>query len=140
MALLNERYLIDFFQCRYTGKNLCQCGLAQEGHAFLVSHTLDIRRGLSRDDHIANPIGQVEQLMNGRSPAKARTVAFQASGTLIEIEVRILAGIQPRIRELLGTMTNRPLAISADHPDEPLSQNTIQGRNEVVRVDTHVEK
>src|SRR5437870_4661301 len=69
--LLNECNLVDFFQRCYAGKNLCQRGIAQERHAFVVGGALNFRRGPSFDDHFANVVRQIEQLVNRRSAAKA---------------------------------------------------------------------
>src|SRR5438105_7227064 len=93
--LLNECDLIDFFQRRCTREYLGERRLAEERHAFFAGSALDFGRRPSFDDHFANVIGKIQQLVDGRLPAESRAVAVEAAFAFIECEVAIFLGLQP---------------------------------------------
>src|SRR6202008_995601 len=76
--LLNEGHLVNFFQGCDAIANLCQAALAQGDHAFFSSDALDLRSGPAVHNHLADTIGQVEQLADCRSAMESGTRAFQA--------------------------------------------------------------
>src|SRR6266851_1967845 len=78
--------------------------------------------------------------MDCSSPAVACAAALDASLPLGEWNLRPLRGIQTAGFEQFGRITNLRLARIANQTYEPLRQNAVQGRNKVVRLDTHVQE
>ena len=50
-----------------------------------MSRLFDLRGGPPGQDHFANPVGQVEQLADGRAPLEAAPAAVDAAGALEEL-------------------------------------------------------
>src|ERR1041385_5971650 len=85
-------------------------------------------------------IGKIEQFVNGSAATKAGPVTFQTACTLIEIKLTVVRRLQTGFDQQLIGIMKRLFTVSADHANEPLRQDTIQSRNKVVRVDTHVQE
>src|SRR5579864_3066632 len=80
--LLNESHLVDFLERRDALAHFLQRGVPQERHAFLAGGPLDFRSGAAVDDHLANMVGQIQELGNGAASAKSRAGTFQAARAL----------------------------------------------------------
>src|SRR5258708_1760719 len=86
--LLNESHLVDFFQGGDPSADFCQPALAQSDHAFFARDALDLRGGPAIHNHFADPVGQVQQLADGRAAVESRAGTFQAPGALHQRDVR----------------------------------------------------
>src|SRR5262245_4676184 len=125
--LLNECDLIDFLQCGRAGKDFRESRFTQEGHPFIVSGALDFRCWPSLDDHFANVVGQVQQLMNCGASPESRSIAFQTALTFVKRKVTILIGGQAGLHQHLVRILRYLFAIRANDSHEALGKNAIQG-------------
>src|SRR5262245_33497851 len=105
-----------------------------------MRRALDFRSRPFLNDHFPNVVGKIEQLLNGGSASISRAVTFQTALALVKDEVPILFGIQARLHKNLVRMVNRPATVRADHALQTLRQNAVERRNEVIWIDTHIQK
>src|SRR5437773_2659972 len=77
--LLNECDLVDFFQRRNPRKYFLERGIAEERHTFIMGGALDFGCGPPLDDHFANVIGKIQQLVNRGPAAESGAVAIEAA-------------------------------------------------------------
>src|SRR4051794_24393599 len=73
MILLDERHLVDFLQRCNAEPALFHRGVAQKRHSFFLGRALDLGRGPLVENHFANPIAQVQQLVNRGTAAESGT-------------------------------------------------------------------
>ena len=128
-------------QRRLAREHLGQRRLAQEGHALFLGRALDLRPRLALQDHLADAVRHVQQLGDRRPAAVAGAVAVDAALALVEREVAVARrdrGPTPRSCSRVGL--DRPLAGRADQAHQPLGQDAVQRRDEVVRLDVHVQE
>src|SRR6202030_527534 len=78
--LLNESHLIDFFQRSDAFADLVQTALAQRDHAFFAGDAFDLGCGPAINNHLADTIGEVQELADGRAAVESRAGALQAAG------------------------------------------------------------
>ncbi len=89
-------------------------GLAQEPHALLARRLLDLGGRPLLENQLADVIGQVEQLADGRPALVAGAAALDAAEPLVE-DVRVLERrIEARFLEQRARHRRRPLAVRAD--------------------------
>src|ERR1035441_4333634 len=77
---LDERDLVDFPQGGDSQAHLFHRRIAQEGHAVFLGGALDLRGGAAVQDHFADAVGEVQQLVNRRTAAEAGAAALEAAG------------------------------------------------------------
>ena len=109
-------------------------------HAFLARGAANLAAGLLGQNHLAHVVGQLQQLVDRRPSAEAGTRALDAALSFIERDVRPFLRIQSAGLQLFDGIVDLFLAELADQPHQPLRQNAIQRRNEVVGLDAHVEE
>src|SRR6266404_1924592 len=78
--------------------------------------------------------------MDGGTSLEAGTGAFNAALTLVKGNLRPGLGIESARFQDLGWVVNCCPAGITNQPDQPLRQNTVQRRYEVVGLDAHVQK
>src|SRR6266849_4295892 len=132
-VLLNEGHLVDFAQRRNARADLCHAGIAQERHPIFASHTLDLRGWAAIDDHLADAVGKIKKLSDRGAPAEAAAGTLQAAGALVDGDAAPSLGIETRFAQGFFVVRRLPLAVLANHADEPLRQDAIQSGDEVVR-------
>src|ERR1700679_952760 len=93
-SLLNEGYLVDLPQGSDPGPHPLQRGVAQEGHAPVAGFLADLRAGALFEEHLADLVVELEQLVDGRTAAIAGAAALDATRTLLEDDVAPLSGIE----------------------------------------------
>ena len=91
-------------------------------------------------NHLADALGQVEQLMNRGPAAESGAAALEAARALVEGEVAPLRGIEAAFDQVLIRVVHPLLAVVADDAHQPLRQDAVQRRNEIVRLDAHVQE
>src|SRR5260370_39462712 len=84
---LNESHLVDLFERGQALANFGQGGVSQKRHPFIPRDTLDLRRRPAADDHLADMVGQVQQLGDGATSAEARAGALQKSDALLQFDL-----------------------------------------------------
>src|SRR5258708_28760194 len=84
---LNEGHLVDLFERGQALANFGKGGVPQKRHPFIPRDTLDLRRRPAADDHLADMVGQVEQLGDGATPAEARAGALQTADALDKFDL-----------------------------------------------------
>src|SRR5262249_59287226 len=122
----DECDLVDLPQCGRAVHYTIDGAFTQEPHALLARRLLDLRRRTLFENHLADAVGQVEQLADCGAPLVPGPAALDAAEPLVEqrgvfdrrIETRFL---QERARHERGTP-----AMRADRADQPLCQHAIQ--------------
>src|SRR5580698_4732354 len=137
---LNKRDFVDLFQRRHAQPHFIQSGFAQEAHALFTRRAPDLRRRLSGQNHFANAVAQIEQLVYRGSPAESRARALDASRPFIQRNLAPLHRIEAAGFEYIGRVVHFGAARVADQTHQPLRQNAVQRGNEVVRLDAHVQE
>src|SRR3984957_11978954 len=138
--LVKESHLIDFAQGGYTRADFGQTRITQEGHAFFARHALNFRRGPAVDNHFADVVRQIEQLGDGRTTAESTAGTLQTASAFIEDHVGPFRRIQRRFLQYFRRIMHLLLATFADHPYQALGHDAVQGGNEVIGFDTHVDE
>src|ERR1700686_4512800 len=138
--LLNESHLVNFFECCDAFANFCKAALAQRDHAFFAGDALDLGRGPAINNHLADTIGQVEELADCRATVESCSGAFEAAGAFDQRDCRPHCGGESGFVQFLGRIFLRPLAIGTDNADQPLGHDAVQRRNEVIGLDAHVDE
>src|SRR6266545_3389021 len=80
MSGLDERHFVDFPQRGDALADLLHSRFAQERHAFFAGQALDFGSGALVQNHFADAVGQVEQLMDGGAAAEPGAAALKAPG------------------------------------------------------------
>src|ERR1700722_14234122 len=132
---LDECDLVDFLQCGDSGPRLFERRLAEKRHAFVARHPPDLRRRALIENQFADLLAQVEQLMDRASSAETGAAALETSGALIERDVTPFLGLEAALRQVLFGISYFVLTMGTNHTDQPLRENAVQRRNEIVRFD-----
>src|SRR5690242_5313230 len=133
----------DFVDLLQSGRSLLhfeQRRLPQERHALFAGQALDLRRRALIENHFADALGQVEELMDGGAPAETSAAALEAPGAFEHGDVAPLGGIQAALDQVRIGIPYRLAAEIADHAHQALRQDAVERRNEIVRLDAHVEE
>src|SRR5579871_100701 len=137
-VLLNESHLVDFAQCGQALLNFVQTAFAQRNHAFVAGDALDFRSRPAIDNHFADAVGQIEQFANCGAAMIAGARTFETARAFGERRVHPFFGLEACFANFIGRKFFQLFAIAADNANEALRQNTVQGRDEIVRLDAHV--
>ena len=137
---VDESNFVDFVESGLAGKRFGESGLTEERHPLFFGRPLDVGGRPLLEDHLADPVRHVEQLGDRRPSTVSRTVAVDAALSFIEGEVRVARGVQAGVLELLARRLDGLFATVADQTYKPLRENTVEGRDEIVRLDLHVEE
>src|SRR6266436_4250951 len=137
---LDKGDLVDFLQSGESAAHFVQRRFAQEPHAVFAGGAPDLRRRLSIQNHLADPVGQIQEFMNCRPAPESRPRALDAALPLVQRNLRPLLRVQTaRLEHVIRIMHSHPAGI-ADDSYQPLRQNTVQRRHKVVRLDAHVQE
>src|ERR1051326_7586114 len=137
---LNKRYLIDLFQRGQAQTDLIQGRFTQEAHAFLARGTADFRCWLFFQDHFADAVTDIQKLMDRGTPTKSGSRTLDAALAFVKGNLSPLRGIEAAGFQDFWCVMNDGSALVANQTHKPLGQNAVQSRNEVVRLDSHVEE
>src|SRR6202044_445759 len=118
----------------------CQAGIAQEGHALFFRDALDFRCRAAIDNHLANVIGEIEQLGDGGASAIAAAGTFQAARAFVERNFGPFGGVEAGFFENFGSVLDLFFAIFADDANQALRQDAIQRGDEIVGFNAHVDE
>src|SRR5438093_3475851 len=75
----DESNFIDLLQRGCARSDFVQSRLAQEPHSFFASGPPDFRGRLLSQNHFPDAVAQVEQFVNGGTPAKSCTCALNTA-------------------------------------------------------------
>src|SRR5262249_15031489 len=117
-----------------------QAAFAQRNHAFFASHALDFRSGAAIDNHLADAIGQVEEFANSGAAVETSAGAFETAGAFHESHAGPGCDVQTCFFQLLIGIALGFFAVGANDADQALGHDAIQGGNEIVRLDAHVDE
>src|SRR5690348_2062671 len=78
--------------------------------------------------------------MYRRSTPKSSPAALHAPSTFVEDMLAPNLGRQPAFDEEVVAILDPNLAVRTDYADQPLRQNAVQRRNEVVGLNPHIQK
>src|ERR1700722_17922702 len=95
----DERDLVDFLQGAHALAHFLHRRFTQEGHAFVARLTLDLGGRPLVQNHFADLVAEVQQLVYGRPAAVARPAAFEASGAFHEFHVAPFRRHQARFHQ-----------------------------------------
>src|SRR5215471_3972000 len=140
IALFDEGHLVDLAERRLAGEHLLHRRLAQGFHAFLARRLLHLGGRPPRQDDLADVIGQIEELAYGVAPLEPGAAALDAAGHLDEEAALGQGRIHGRLDQLLARDLRLPLAVQADVAHEALREHAVQGRDELVGLDAHVQE
>src|SRR5712672_397467 len=138
LPLLNEGHLVDLFERCQAVAHFGKGGIPQKSHPFVARDTFDFRRRPAADDHLTDVVGQVQQFGDRTAAAEARAGAFQAADSFDKLDLGPQIRIESRGAQHFRRIAYRPLAVHTYDAHQPLRQNTIQGRDEIVRFNSHV--
>src|SRR5713101_1087400 len=139
-VLLNESHLVNLFHRSDTRANLGDTAFSQRDHSLFTGHALDFRRGPAIHDHFPDAVGQIQQLTNRGPPMKSRARTFQTPGTFANRDASPHGGIQAGFLQLLRTIFLWLLALRTNHAHQALRHDAIQGGDEIIRLNTHVDE
>src|SRR6266540_1105074 len=137
---LHERDLVDLVEGGVAGQGLGDRRLAQEDHPLLARRALDLRARAPGQDQLAHVVAEVEQLRDGHAALVAGAPALQAAGPFVEPDLGVGGGLEAGLLEQLGRGAHLALAVYADGPHQPLGLHAVEGGDEVVGLDLHVEE
>src|SRR5690242_3319681 len=137
---LDEGDFVDLLQSGRSLLHFEQRRLPQERHALFAGQALDLRSRALIENHFADALGQVEELMDGGAPAETSAAALEAPGAFEHGDVAPLGGIQAALDQVRIGIPYRLAAEIADHAHQALRQDAVERRNEIVRLDAHVEE
>src|ERR1043166_6923075 len=140
LDLLDEGHAVDLVQRRDAREDLFERRLAQRAQSFGLRRAPHLRAGTPRDDHLADVIRHVQKLVDGRSATVARVVAGVAADAHVEGSLAVLRGLEARLDQLVVRGPIGPAADRAEHAYQALRQHAVQRRDEVVRLDPHVQE
>ncbi len=127
-------------KCGSPQQHLLDRRVAQEPHPLLARRLLDLRGRPPVEDQVADVIGQIEQLADRRPALVAGAAALDAPGAFVETRRGGQRRVHPRLVQHLGGHRRRPLAVRADQPHQPLRQHAVERRDELIRLDAHVQE
>src|SRR6266850_7008836 len=136
----DERDFVDLFQRGDARLYFIKRRLAQEAHSFVAGSAADLRGGLLGQDHLAHAIAEIEQFVDGGTTFEARARALDAAFTFAKHYGLPNRRIEATIEQGLAVVVDVFAAMVADHTDEALGQDAIQGGDEVIRINAHVEE
>src|SRR5713101_1093806 len=139
-VLLNESHLVNLFHRGDARANLRDTAFSQRNHSLFTRHPLDFRGGPAVHDHFPDAVGQVQQLADRGPPMKSRARAFQTPGTFANRDASPHGGIQAGFLQLLRRIFLRLLAFGTNHAHQALRHDAIQGGDEIIRFNTHVDE
>src|SRR2546427_9838463 len=76
----NERHLVNFPERGNSQAHFLHGRFAQEGHPVFFGRPFDLRRGALVQNHFADAVGQIQQLVNGGAPPETGAAALEAAG------------------------------------------------------------
>src|SRR5713101_4468 len=84
--LLEDRLPQDFFQGRYPAPDLVQARGAEADHSLLDRLAFQLDRGRSRENHLADLVGELEDLVEADPALVAGVAAPLASAAALDLE------------------------------------------------------
>ena len=135
-----EGDLVDFFEGGDAVADALEGGVAEEGHAFLLGDLADLGAGFFGEEHFADLVVEFEELVDGGAAAEAGAAALDAAGALAEGEVLPLGWVEAVLDEFGVGVAHAGGAEVADLADEALGEDAVEGGDEVVGFDAHVEE
>src|SRR3954453_14783160 len=87
---VDERYLVDLAQGRRSLQYFFQGRFTEEDHPLVVRRFLDLRGRTAVEDHGADAVGEVEQLVDRLPSVEAGAVALQAARSFEERVIEVL--------------------------------------------------
>src|SRR6202795_4077235 len=96
LPLLNERHLVDLFKSCDAVAHFGKGGVPQKRHPFVAGDALDLRGRPTADDHLADVVGQIQQLGNGAAATEARAGALQTADSFDELNLAPDSRVQTR--------------------------------------------
>src|ERR1035438_8246141 len=109
-------------------------------HAFALGGAANLAAGVLRQSDLAHVVGHLQQFVDRGPSAEAGVRALDATLSFIERSVSPFLRIQTAGLQLFDGIMDLFFAEFADHSHQPLRQNAVQRRNEVVGLDSHVEE
>ena len=85
---LDERHLVDFLQGGKPAPHFIERRLAQEAHTLFASGAPDLRSRLLRQNHLADPVRQIQQFVNGCPATETSAGALDAALTFVQRHLR----------------------------------------------------
>src|SRR5260370_2994300 len=135
---LNEGHLIDLAHRCNSKFSFCEATFAQSDHTVVAGDALDFRSRSSVNNHLANPVGKVEQFADRCAPVVPGTRTFQATGAFTELGGLRGFCLKPCFTNFVDGKLLGALTIRTDDAYQALRHNAIQRGNEVIGFHTHV--
>src|ERR1700728_3400470 len=140
VKLVKKCHLVDFAKCCESGPDLLQSRVAEKHHAQILGGTFDFRGRTPLDDHFANVIGKIQKLGDGRAAPVSAAGTLQASGSFTELNPAPFSRVKTGFPQYGGIVANPFLAALANDANQTLRHDAIECRNEVIGLDSHVDK
>jgi hypothetical protein len=100
----------------------------------------DFGCGFLVENQLADGVGEVEEFVNGGAAAVAGSAALHATDTLAETEAVPLGGVEAADVQRFVVVVDGVGAVLADGANEALGEDAVEGGDEVVGFDAHVEE
>src|SRR5580658_3704354 len=139
-SCFNEGYLVDLAEGGDAGADALKGGVAQEVHPLLAGLFADFGAGALLEEHLADLVVELQELMDGGAAAVAGAGALDAAGALPEAEAAPLGGVEAVKLKLGVGVGDLAAAEVADGPDETLGEDAVECGDEVVGLNAHVEE
>src|SRR5678815_944980 len=136
----DEGDLVDFLKRRDSFAGLLHGGFSQEGHPFLARLAANFGARPLIEDQIADVVAQVEQLGNRAASAETSAAAFETSRAFVKRNAAPLRRIEAALDQVGIRILDSLLAVRADDANQSLRQDTVQRRDEIIRLHTHAQK
>ena len=131
---LDERDAVDLFERRLARERALERGLAQNTMPDFFAASLMSLRAAALDEHLAELVGEIQELADGVAAFVARARALDAAFAAEERVAAEALGVEPRVFEELDVGFERLLAERANRPHQPLGEDAVERRDEVVRL------
>src|SRR3954453_8127698 len=137
---LHEGDLVDLAQRGLSRHHFPERRFAEEQHSFFFCSFLDFRGRTAVENHGSDTVGEVEKFRDRGATMEAGAVAVDAAGAFPEFRAAELLRIESRLGDEGVRIRDLVAARVADFAHQPLRQDAVERRDEVVEIDLHVQE
>src|SRR6185503_20134268 len=114
VGLFDKRDLIDLFQGRDALARFGERRIAQEGHALVAGGAANFGGRAFVENHFADFLGEVEEVVNRAAAAESGAAAFETSRAFVKCDVAPLFRVESAFDQKRVRIFHRDFAVRAD--------------------------
>src|SRR5262245_36002724 len=118
--------------------DLVQTAAPERDHRLLDGPAPQLDRRGTREDHLADRVGDLHHLVEPDAALVTRVVARHAALSLVELHARRVVLREADVHQGAGRHVDLLLAALAEPPHEALGADQVHGRRDEERLDAHV--